>query len=244
VVATGQQFPFVARAAEHGAGSLAPMLPLTLVGKRSVSESGLLDTGAAVNVLPYTLVRCRSWVRLGPAKHRGETQRKLGNCRSARSPRVGGCSGFRSGAAGICLGKSGHRARHPWPDQLLSGVRCMLLPSTSALRDSTCTAIVADASPPNPRLVLTVRRASQARHGAPQHTRKALGGRSHSAGREDRASPEPPAGSAESCLWFRRRRRPRFAGWRRRPRFLGRHGEVHHVHERVNRHVQILEPCT
>ena len=32
--------------------------------------------------------------------------------------------------------------------------------------------------PPNPRLVLTVRRASQARHGAPQHTRRALGGRS------------------------------------------------------------------
>jgi hypothetical protein len=25
-------YPFVARAAEHGAGSLAPMLPLTLVG--------------------------------------------------------------------------------------------------------------------------------------------------------------------------------------------------------------------
>jgi hypothetical protein len=32
-------------------------------------------------------------------------------------------------------------------------------------------------APPNKRLVLTVRRASQARHGAPQHSRKPLGGR-------------------------------------------------------------------
>lgn len=49
-----QQFPFVARAANLGAASLAPMLPLTLVATRSVGVSGLLDTGAAVNVLPYT----------------------------------------------------------------------------------------------------------------------------------------------------------------------------------------------
>ena len=53
--AMGQPFPFVVRAAEHSAGSLAPMLPLTLVGKRSVPALGLLDTGAAVNVLPYTV---------------------------------------------------------------------------------------------------------------------------------------------------------------------------------------------
>lgn len=51
----GQQFPFVARSSEHGAGSLAPMLPFTLVGARSVPVLGLLDTGAAVNVLPYTI---------------------------------------------------------------------------------------------------------------------------------------------------------------------------------------------
>jgi hypothetical protein len=53
VATVGQQFPFLVRAAEHGAGSLAPMLPVTLlVGARSVSVLGLLDTGAAVNVLP------------------------------------------------------------------------------------------------------------------------------------------------------------------------------------------------
>jgi len=55
VPATAHQFPFVARASEHGAGSLAPMLPLTLLGKQGVSATGLLDTGAAVNVLPYTV---------------------------------------------------------------------------------------------------------------------------------------------------------------------------------------------
>jgi hypothetical protein len=55
VATVGQQFPFVVRASEHGAGSLAPMLPLTLVGSRSVPVLGLLDTGAAVNVLPYAV---------------------------------------------------------------------------------------------------------------------------------------------------------------------------------------------
>jgi hypothetical protein len=53
-VTAGRQFPFVARAAELGAASLAPMLPLTLVATRSVAVSGLLDTGASVSVLPYT----------------------------------------------------------------------------------------------------------------------------------------------------------------------------------------------
>ena len=51
----GQLFPFVAREAGVGAASLAPMVPLTLVGTRTVATSGLLDTGAAVNVLPYTI---------------------------------------------------------------------------------------------------------------------------------------------------------------------------------------------
>ncbi len=50
----GQQFPFVEREAERGVASLAPMLPLTLVGARAVAVAGLLDTGAAINVLPYT----------------------------------------------------------------------------------------------------------------------------------------------------------------------------------------------
>jgi hypothetical protein len=52
VTAPGEQFPFVERAPELGVASLAPMLPLTLVTTRSIVVSGLLDTGATVNVLP------------------------------------------------------------------------------------------------------------------------------------------------------------------------------------------------
>lgn len=55
-----ERFPFVVRAPELGEASLAPMLPLTLVASRSVEVEGLVDTGAAVNVLPY-----RSGIELG-----------------------------------------------------------------------------------------------------------------------------------------------------------------------------------
>jgi hypothetical protein len=48
-----QQFPFVARDPALGSASLAPMMPLTLKGTQSLAVSALLDTGAAVNVLPY-----------------------------------------------------------------------------------------------------------------------------------------------------------------------------------------------
>lgn len=50
-----QQFPFLARSAEVGVASLAPVLPLTLVATHSVAVAGLLDTGATVNVLPYSV---------------------------------------------------------------------------------------------------------------------------------------------------------------------------------------------
>jgi len=68
----GQQFPYVEREAERGVASLAPMLPLTLVGARAVAVAGLLDTGAAVNVLPYT-----TGVELGFVWERQTTSVKL-----------------------------------------------------------------------------------------------------------------------------------------------------------------------
>jgi len=68
----GQQFPFVAREAERGVASLAPMLPLTLVGARAIAAAGLLDTGAAVNVLPYS-----TGVELGFVWERQTTSVKL-----------------------------------------------------------------------------------------------------------------------------------------------------------------------
>lgn len=68
----GQQFPFVEREAERGVASLAPMLQLTLVGARTVAVTGLLDTGAAINVLPYTV-----GVELGFVWERQTTSVKL-----------------------------------------------------------------------------------------------------------------------------------------------------------------------
>jgi hypothetical protein len=55
-----QQFPFVARDPALGSASLAPMLPITLkpaqtVAAPPIAVSALLDTGAAVNVLPYSI---------------------------------------------------------------------------------------------------------------------------------------------------------------------------------------------
>ena len=50
-----EQFPYVPRDPSLGQANLAPMLPLTLIGRQSVATSGLVDSGAAVNVLPPAL---------------------------------------------------------------------------------------------------------------------------------------------------------------------------------------------
>lgn len=51
-----ERFPFVVRDAAAGAASLAPVLPLRLrLGDRLESVPGLIDTGAAVNVLPWSV---------------------------------------------------------------------------------------------------------------------------------------------------------------------------------------------
>jgi hypothetical protein len=53
--APAEQFPYVARDPSVGHASLAPMLPLTLVGGETVTTIGLVDSGATINVLPYSL---------------------------------------------------------------------------------------------------------------------------------------------------------------------------------------------
>jgi hypothetical protein len=50
-----RRFPYVPRDPSLGNASLAPMLPLTVIGTQSVDTSGLVDSGAAINVLPYSL---------------------------------------------------------------------------------------------------------------------------------------------------------------------------------------------
>ena len=49
-----QQFPYVPRDPSLGNASLAPMLPLTLIASQTIATSGLVDSGATINVLPYT----------------------------------------------------------------------------------------------------------------------------------------------------------------------------------------------
>jgi hypothetical protein len=53
VTAGSEQFPFIVRDPNLGAGSLAPFVSITLVAAQSIMASGLLDTGSTVNVLPY-----------------------------------------------------------------------------------------------------------------------------------------------------------------------------------------------
>ncbi|NES17831.1 MAG: hypothetical protein F6K41_02640 [Symploca sp. SIO3E6] len=49
-----QRYPFVSSDAALGEAGFRPYLPLNLIYQQgSVTESGLLDTGASVNVLPY-----------------------------------------------------------------------------------------------------------------------------------------------------------------------------------------------
>ncbi len=49
-----ERYPFVSGDVALGEASFRPYLPLTLIYQQaSVRASGLLDTGASVNVLPY-----------------------------------------------------------------------------------------------------------------------------------------------------------------------------------------------
>ena len=49
-----QRFPYVEVDASLGPASALPYVPITLAyGRREVSVSGLVDSGAALNVLPY-----------------------------------------------------------------------------------------------------------------------------------------------------------------------------------------------
>ncbi len=51
-----QRYPFVPIDVALGEASFRPYLPLTLASQQSsVATSGLLDTGASVNVLPYSV---------------------------------------------------------------------------------------------------------------------------------------------------------------------------------------------
>jgi hypothetical protein len=49
-----QQFPYLMIDPNAGAASLSPYLPVTLIlGEQQVSVMGLVDSGAAINVIPF-----------------------------------------------------------------------------------------------------------------------------------------------------------------------------------------------
>lgn len=53
--AVTEQFPYVPRDPSLANASLAPMVPIELAATLSSSVEGLVDSGAAINVLPYSL---------------------------------------------------------------------------------------------------------------------------------------------------------------------------------------------
>ncbi|MEA5566945.1 aspartyl protease family protein [Anabaena sp. UHCC 0399] len=53
-MSNAEQYPFISSDATSGEASFRPHLPLTLIYQQnSIEASGLLDTGASVNVIPY-----------------------------------------------------------------------------------------------------------------------------------------------------------------------------------------------
>ena len=98
-----QQFPYVRRDPSLGQASLAPILPLTLIGRQSIATDGLVDSGAAVNVLPYAL-----GVQLGfdweQQPHSVELSGNLAAVEVRRGGPVRGSWQFSSGSPGLCLG--------------------------------------------------------------------------------------------------------------------------------------------
>lgn len=71
-----EQFPYIQRDPGAGAASLSPYLPVDLLfGSRRVSELALLDSGAAINVLPLDV-----GIRLGAIwEHHPTPVRLTGN---------------------------------------------------------------------------------------------------------------------------------------------------------------------
>jgi hypothetical protein len=50
-----ERYPFVSRDPKLGNASLTPLLPLELIGKSSMGTTALVDSGAAINVVPYSI---------------------------------------------------------------------------------------------------------------------------------------------------------------------------------------------
>lgn len=83
MTAAGRQYPFARRASGEAVEGLLPMLPLTLSAAKRVEVSGLLDTGATINVLPFS-----TGVELGFEWDRQTTTLRLGGNLAAAEARA------------------------------------------------------------------------------------------------------------------------------------------------------------
>jgi hypothetical protein len=84
VTPSSEQYPYLAIDPAAGAASLSPYLPVELMlGPQRVSVQGLLDSGAAVNVLPYDV-----GLRLGAVWEQQTTPVRLTGNLAASEARV------------------------------------------------------------------------------------------------------------------------------------------------------------
>jgi hypothetical protein len=116
-----ERYPFVSSDAALGEASFRPYLPFTLFYQQgSVPVSGLLDTGASVNVLPYLV-----GIELGYEWERQTTALSLtGNLAQyeARVVLVHRRWTIRACTISICVDTSYKRAAHFGTSQLLYGI--------------------------------------------------------------------------------------------------------------------------
>lgn len=138
MTAAVEQFPYVPRNPALGDASLAPMLPLTLIGATGVETCGLVDSGAAVNVLPYSL-----GVQLGFDWNKQTSSVELsGNLASveARIAVVSAVLGdFAPHTPRIRVGQNRRSVANLRAGELLFGVRRLFLSRTRFIRGTTQT---------------------------------------------------------------------------------------------------------
>ncbi len=125
-----ERFPFVAADERSGEAGLLPQLPVTLIYQdRSVVASGLLDTGATVNVMPYHI-----GVELGATwEEEAASIRLSGNLAQyeARPIIVSASVGsFSPAHLAFAWTQKDDCASDIGAGELLYGIRCMLLPLT------------------------------------------------------------------------------------------------------------------
>ena len=142
MTAATEQYPFIVRDPNLGAASLAPFLPITLVAAKSISVSGLLDSGGTVSVLPYGVGE-----QLGAVWEQQTTAVALSGNLAACEARARGVRQDRevpNGSASIRLGQDGCSAGVAWSGQLLHGIRRLFLSIALGLRSAAKAVTVLD----------------------------------------------------------------------------------------------------